>query len=100
MESSEAESPTSSKIPRRLGFSAILGFALFGLNRGFSAVNASPSWITGTAWFAASTILLVISVWFWEYTTQRHWGFRLTLSLLLVAIVSLASLRPIRDQYK
>ncbi len=63
-------------------------------------MNASPSWISGTAWFTGATVLLVVAIWLWEHTNKWHWGIRLGLSLLVVCVVSLAAYSPIMDQYR
>src|SRR5258708_23791281 len=94
------ETREHNKVPRRVGFGAILAVAVFCANRGYSAVNASPSWIIGTAWFAGAAALLVAAVWMWEHTTKWHWGRRLALSVVLLAGVYLAAFGPVSDQYK
>jgi hypothetical protein len=96
----EDNSSNKSKVPRRLGFGAVLAVALFAANRGCSTVNASPSWIIATAWFAGTTTFLVVAIWFWEHTTQRHWIVRSTLSLFVVSTMSVITYGPIREQYR
>jgi hypothetical protein len=87
------------KSSRRLGFAALLALVLFCLNRGCSAVNASPSWVAGTAWFTAATVLLVIVIWLWDHTSTRHWVIKLTCSVFVVAVIAIAGYGPIMDQY-
>jgi hypothetical protein len=36
----------------------------------------------GVAWFSGAAILLVVAIWFWEHTKQRHWVIRSVLSML------------------
>jgi hypothetical protein len=78
----------------------MVAVALFFLNRGYSAVNASPSWIAGTAWFASAAALLIALVWLWDHTNKRHWGVRLGLSLFVVFAIFVVGYNPIRDQYR
>jgi len=89
-----------SKLPRRLGFGTIFTFALFCANRGCSAVNASPSWISGALWFAGAAVLLVTAIWLWEHTTKWHWVIRFGLSLAVLFAVSLGAYGPVSEQYR
>src|ERR1700730_18550674 len=47
------EAKETSKTPRRLGFAFFASFGLFCVTRGYSAVNASPSWLAGGGWVCA-----------------------------------------------
>jgi hypothetical protein len=91
--------PSNSKVPRRLGFGVIFAAALFCANRGFSSVNAPPSWIAGSTWFAGTVALLIIAIFFWEHTEKRHWGIRLGLSGFVIVIVSALAYGPITKEY-
>jgi len=84
---------------RKLGFAALLAVALFCLNRGCSAVNASPSWVAGTAWFAAAAAFLVVVIWLWDHTSGWHWIIRTVCSMVVVAVIAVATYGPISNQY-
>jgi hypothetical protein len=84
---------------RKFGFSILAGLVLFGVNRGCSAVNASPSWMAGVFWFLFSIGLLVYGIWAWDHTANRHPVVRVGLSFLVMAGGSWITYRPIYDQY-
>ena len=88
------------KNPRKLGFGLLSALALFFVNRGCTAVNASPSWIVGTAWFAGAAAVVVVIIWLWDHTNHRHWLLRSCLSLGAVVAIAAASFGPIHEQYR
>jgi len=91
---------TTPRAPRRLGFAALLAVALFCLNRGCSSVDASPSWLVSTAWFAAAVIVLIGVIWLWDHTARRHWIIKIISSVIVLAGIAASSYGPIRRQYR
>lgn len=87
---------------KRFGFAglAFLSAAIFfGIQQGCSMLNPSPSWLVGTLWLSAVTILIVLGIWLWDYTARRGWVIRFALSGLALLIMIVASYQPIKRQY-
>jgi hypothetical protein len=99
-ESGPDPAPQKNKTPRLLGFGALLGFVWFAANRGFAAVNASPSWIVGLGWFTAVTIALIAFIWLWDHTNRRHIAVRILLSLVAMCVVAASTYGPVLNQYR
>jgi len=100
MEASNPEPLPEPKKSRTLGFGVLVTIAFLGVNRGCSSVNASPSWIIGTAWFALSAACLVILIWLWDHTNRHNPIVRSALSLVVVGAIVASTYNPVREQYR
>src|SRR2546423_1679322 len=101
----EEQSPTArkeekSKAPRRLGFGVLASIALFAITRGCTSVNASPSWLIGTGWFALAAALCIAAIWTWEHTANRHAALRVGLSIVTLIAFAVCAYPSIADQYR
>ncbi|MDQ6704434.1 MAG: hypothetical protein M3Z85_00570, partial [Acidobacteriota bacterium] len=89
-----------SKTPRRLGFGFLASLALFAITRGCTAVNASPSWLVGSGWFALAAALSIAAIWTWEHTTKWYVGIRIILSAITLIVFAISAFPSISDQYR
>jgi hypothetical protein len=92
--------PPPSKTPRRLGFGFVGSLALFCITRGYSAVNAPPTWVSAIGWFGAGAALLISAVWIWEYTADRHVVIRWVISFLVLAVLAILAFPSVSLEYK